>query len=72
VPIDTPVNTCGDDKEGTCKGQRLPSVKDTAKRRVEMFVFLLKFHSAVEGHNIEAAGKIFIKHWYDKTRRLLI
>jgi hypothetical protein len=69
----TPIEMFTESQGESCDVRRFPSVKDTAKRREQMAKFLQAFHNAaIKEDNIEAAGQLFVKHWYDKTRRLLI
>ena len=55
-------------------GERaFPNAKCTAERREAMSVFLSGFHRAVEGgSSISDACRDIVKHWYERTSRLLI
>jgi hypothetical protein len=62
-----------DDEKRTTQGRRrFPSVVDTFDRRTEMANFLKTFSKAQKNDGIEAAGRKFVKHWYDKTKQLLL
>ena len=49
-----------------------PTVADTAQRREAMSGFLPKFQKDAKTVNIEAAGRQFLKDWYEKSRRRLL
>ena len=66
-------NDLADDVQKSKQGRRyFPSVEDTSERRIKMADFLKKFNKACKKDGIEAAGRAFVKYWYDKTRQLLL
>jgi hypothetical protein len=73
TPTQIPTGMFTKDQEEPCVVRRFPSAEDTVERRDEIAIFLQSFHKATtKEDSIEAAGQIFVKYWYEKTKRLLI
>jgi hypothetical protein len=67
-----PVIMCAEIHSAPHTIRRFPSVKDTAERRAEIAVFLQTFHNAVKESKLESSAKLFVKHTFGNTIRLLL